>query len=140
MRVREGGACLPGEIEGARGLDPLPAREQGVKPFAVHALHDNEELGVLLACVEDLDDVRVGEARRRLRLAAKAVHELLVRDRPVHDLDRDRSVELGVVRQVDGRHAAAPELAADGVAAVRVASRLRRPHPPRLPPCSSCTL
>jgi hypothetical protein len=68
------------------------------------------------ARVEQGDDVRVAEARDDGDLAQEAVAPDVFRHLRVHDLDRDRPVVSHIVREVDGCHAAAPDLALDPVA------------------------
>ena len=81
-------------------------------------------LGGLLAGVDHRDDVRVVELRDRARLAAEALELVGVGgDLAVHQLDRDRPFEHRVERAVDGRHAAAPDLARRGGSARRAGCR-----------------
>ncbi len=69
-----------------------------------------------LAGVDKAEDVRVLETRDRLNLAQEPVDADVRRDVGVDHLDRDLALVLQVVRQMDGRHAAAPELALQAVA------------------------
>ena len=82
-------------------------------------LHDQEDGAVLVALVEDRDDVGVGQPGRGAGLAHEAGGELVVVAEPgVHDLDRDGAVEPQVGGLVDAGHAAAGDPGADPVAAV----------------------
>ena len=95
-------------------------------------LHRDVVGALVLAAVEDAHHVRVVEAGGRLRLAAEALHELLVlREAPVQHLDRDLPAEVAVLSAVDVRHSAGADPAQDPVAAVdeRVARHLRHPAP-----------
>ena len=117
MRVLEAGADLDAEVDDARGVEPLLEVELVRERTAVHVLHDDVRVAVVLARVVDLDDVGVGEARREARLADEAVSE----DRVVgqvagEHLDRHRPLELVVPRKVDDGHAAAAEHVGDAVA------------------------
>jgi hypothetical protein len=103
--------------------DRLLDRERAVgKPprqaAAGDELHHDVGLVVLDVDVEDIDDLRVREVSNHLRLA----QEPLARQRIAcaaaeDDLDRDRPVELGVKRSVDGAHAALAEHLAELVLA-----------------------
>ena len=72
---------------------------------------------VLLAGVDDADDVRVVELRDRARLAAEALELVGVPgDLAVHELDRDLALEHRVERPVDRRHPAGPDLRVEAIA------------------------
>ena len=82
------------------------------------------------AVLEDLDDVGVAELRRRLGLALEPRDEVRRADeRRRHELEGDRDVELLVVRDPDGAHAALgerplqPELAGNDGSGKEVHSR-----------------
>ena len=69
------------------------------------------------ADVVDRDDVRVRKRRERARLLHEAAREVrVVRERRLHDLQRDLAVERRLQGKVDGRHAALADLALDEVA------------------------
>ena len=92
--------------------------DQLLQRASLDVLHDDVVRAVVLAAVEDRDDVRVREPRRVRRLAPEALDELVVvRVARVQHLDRDPSAELLVLGQVHVGHAAAAELARDAVAA-----------------------
>ena len=75
---------------------------------------------VLVAEVEDLDDVRVLQARHRARLLLESLAVFRVLGEEIgQDLDRHVAVEGGVVRAVDGCHAAAADALHDPVRAER---------------------
>ena len=91
---------------------------------AVDVLEDDELVAVLLAAVDDGDDVRVRQLRDRLRLAAKARDGLAVLSvRRVQDLQRDVPVEQLVVGAIDARHPAGADQLLE-----RVAPRDDVPH------------
>jgi hypothetical protein len=75
----------------------------------------------------DERDVGVAQACHRPRLAQHARADLVAgraaREVAVQELDRQRAVDLRVVRLVDGAHPAAPEQADDHVAADQLAAR-----------------
>ena len=61
----------------------------------------------MTAGLVDRDDVRMGEARERLGLAAQPILELTVEPGPAAaHLDGDRAVELGIARAIDAPHRA----------------------------------
>ena len=79
--------------------------EPGLEGLALHVLEDDVGVAVVVSRVDDGDDVGVGEARHRPRLAAEAlVLEGVVRERGVHELDRHPALQRLVERPVDGRH------------------------------------
>jgi hypothetical protein len=96
-------------IERARGLrrDPHTQRQRQVlgrravrerarEVGAVHVLHRDEVGAVGLSEIEDLDDVRVGQARRDLRLADEELCEARpCCERGKHALDDDGLLEPG---------------------------------------------
>ena len=94
---------------------------------AVDVLHDDERRAVLLAPVEDADDVGVVQARGGLRLAPEPLDERgVARELGGEHLERDGAVELRVAGEVHVGHAAVRDLA-DDLVAVREDGR-RRGH------------
>ena len=82
-------------------------------------LHGEEDGAVVVALVEDADDVGVGEPGRGPGLADEARREVVVVAEPgMHHLDRDRAVEPDVGGLVDTGHAAAGDPRPDPVAPV----------------------
>ena len=117
VRVLESGADLDAEVDDACGVEPLLEVELVRERAAVHVLHDDVRVAVVLARVVDLDDVGVGESRREARLADEAVAEDGVIGQVAGEhLDRHRPVELVVPRKVDDGHAPAAEHVGDAVA------------------------
>ena len=98
-------------MEGGVGGDDLLQR------LPAHELHDDEGRAVVLADVIDVDDVRVGEGGGRARLALEAGAEAGIGGelRP-RRLDRHVATEEEIVTEVDDRHPALAEAAADAVA------------------------
>jgi len=69
-------------------------------------LHDQVGRVVVLALVEDVDDVRMGQPRGGPCLLDEAFLERgVVGEVAVHDLDGDAALEPQVGRQVHGGHA-----------------------------------
>jgi hypothetical protein len=68
----------------------------------------------IAAVVEDRDGVWMRELRHRLHLALEAIERVRAEVRQ-HELDRGGPAEQGVVRVIDGAHAAFADLAPDGV-------------------------
>ena len=95
-------------------------------------LHRDVRRPVVLEVVVHGHDVRVAERTGHARLAHEPLRERGVgRVEGSELLQRDEPVQVALAREVDRRHAAAPELAEDLVAA----DRLHRfgHQPPRLP-------
>ena len=95
-----------------RRSDPI------VNGAPVQVLHDDERLAVVLADVEDRDDVRMRrETRSGARLPREACAHIRIARVPFGEhLDRDRSAEEAVGRTVDVSHPATGERADGGVA------------------------
>ena len=92
-------------------------------------LHRDEDLVFERADVVDDDDVRVRQARDRLRLAQRPLPPLGQRHAgarlDAQQLDRDLAVQLRIVRRVDLAHPAAPDQPQHDVAADARAARER---------------
>ena len=102
-----------GEREALLLAQQLAQRDAG------QVLHDEIRHVAVLALVEDVDDVRVGQARRRASLLDEpALEHGVVAQVPVHDLERDAPLEAQIGRDVHGRHAAARDARANPVSAV----------------------
>ena len=90
-------------------------------------LHHQEDGAVVVALVEDRDDVGVREPGGGAGLAHEALGEVAVvvavAEAGVHHLDGDGAVEPDVEGLVDAGHAAAGDARADPVAAVEQAAR-----------------
>ena len=88
-----------------RARRPQPPRQR----LAVDVLHRDEQPARVVADLVDAHHVRVLEARHRLRLAQQPRAIALAVDLLAHDLDRDRSAELGVLAGVHDAHPALAE-------------------------------
>ena len=107
VREREAAGDLDRELERAANRHRPALVETLLQRLAVDELEDDELPPVLLAAVDDRDDVRVRELCDGARLAAEALHILVVsRVVLMQDLQRDVPLEQGVVRLVDAGHAA----------------------------------
>ena len=83
---------------------------------AVEELHDDEGAAVFLADVVDGADVGMVQRRRSLRLAPEALQSLRVLGHVFgQELERDETVEPGVLGLVHDAHSAAAQLANDAV-------------------------
>jgi hypothetical protein len=115
---------------------------------AAHVAHHQERLAVLLAEIVDRDDRRVLERGDGAGLALEAGAERgIVEQFARQDLDRHFAVEVRVVAEVDGGHAAASDLVAGdffgdrlrfrifGHAMLSLAFLLRPPPPSPGPEC-----
>ena len=92
------------------GLEPAAPREQVGDRLAVDELHHDVRPALVLARVEDPDDVRVRQPRREPGLAQEPGAELRVAPEVLGEqLDGDRPVQLLVVGAEDGGHAAVTE-------------------------------
>ncbi len=108
------GVHRPGELGDEARRVPRRLRRPGEHPgeaAARHVLHREERQPVVLADLVDLHDVRVGQPRDRLGLAAEA-HRLRRAGRRIalDHLDGDDAVEAVLPGLVDDAHAAAPQL------------------------------
>jgi thiamine-monophosphate kinase len=96
---------------------------------AFDELHRDEDLVLERADVVDDDDVRVRQARDRLRLAQRPLPPFEQRDAGARldpqQLDRHLAIQLRIVRGVDLAHAAAADQPEDDVAANARATRER---------------
>ena len=96
--------------------------------LAVDELHRDEVAAADRLGVEDGDHVRVAQLRHRARLAQQpGLRGVVAGERGPQHLQRDLAIELGVVREPHGAHAAGAELAlepilADLLAGVHAAS------------------
>ena len=108
-RPRRRGRARPGG--GGHRRAPAPGRPHDT-------LHRVVADAVLLAIVEDRHDVGVVQLRRRPGLGLKSPQVRPVGTEPrVHDLERHAALERLVLGFVDDPHAAAAELAEQGVVA-----------------------
>ena len=87
-----------------------PAVEPVLEGAPLDVLHDDEGAVLLLADVEDLNDVRMVEPGGEAGLAREPLPHLVVAGEVVgEELDGDFAIELQVAGAVDGRHAAVAE-------------------------------
>ena len=100
---------------GLLAADPLRQR------LAVDVLHGDERLAVLLADVEDADDVLVLEDTGGVRFLHEAAPDLVVVDAFLEELDRDRAAaDLGIPGAQERAHATRADRPDDFVATDRV--------------------
>src|SRR5262249_17270744 len=92
----------------AARLAALPRRER----LAVDELHRDEHLVAVLADLVDRHHVRMRHLRHRLRFAEQSRVRRRATFAGAHELDRDRSVELSVVRLEHDAHATFSEFPA----------------------------
>ena len=87
--------------------------------LAVHELHREEHVTVVLTLVVDGDDVGMAETRGGPGLAAEALDgDGVGRKYGAHDLEGNLAVEASIHRHVDGGHATVCEVREDAVAPV----------------------
>ena len=98
------------------GSAPVASRSRSVSP--VEQLHDDEQLAVVDARVEDADDVRVGERGDGLRLALEPRAPVGVGgEGSRQDLDGDVALEPRVPGAIDLAHSAFADRREDFVGA-----------------------
>ena len=114
-------AELSEEPEGLVAIQRPAAAVQPVRQRAtLDVLHDDVRSVVVLADVEDLDDVRVIQPSSQPSLAREALPHLVVTGEVVgQELDRDLAVELQVAGAIDGGHAAMAQSMLELVALAR---------------------
>ena len=121
VRVVERAQELAHEAHELPGLEAQVVVEAVLEVLAADELHDDEGDVALLAEIVDLDDVRMIEARDRLRLLLEPdrilARHLFVEVALDDGLDRDRAVQLRVERLVHHAHRPAADLALQLVAA-----------------------
>ena len=93
-----------------------PAGQPIGERLAVEQFHAQKRLPVVLADVEQLADVRMTDRRRRTGLTREPLPHRRIRGSQ-DGLDRHRARQPIVPALVDDTHAAAPDLADDGVGA-----------------------
>jgi hypothetical protein len=108
VRGREAGQHGIHDRDRLRDRQPLLLAQEVAQRDAGQVLHDEVGHLAVLALVEDVDHVRVGEARGGARLLDEpALEDRVVREVPVHHLQGDAALEAQVGRDVHGRHSAA---------------------------------
>ena len=106
------------------GWSELAALAQQVaQRAAVHVLHRQEHVAVVVPLVEDRHHIGVRQPGRRFGFANEPRDELVVfGEELMHDLERHDAVEPGVEGPVDSGHPAARDACLDAVAAVEHAA------------------
>lgn len=95
------------DVHGLLRREDLVVLQQLAEGDPGQVLHDQVGGVVVLALIEDVDDVRVRQAGRRARLLDESLLERgVVGEVAVHDLDRDAALEAEVGGEVDRGHAA----------------------------------
>jgi len=119
-------AVAVGVVERLRGLAREPDRvfnrelllplQPVAKGFPLDERHGEPELPACIAAVEHRQDVGVLQPGAELDLAEEPVGAEGAGELGVEHLEGDGAVVAEVLREVDGRHAAAAELAGEAVA------------------------
>ncbi len=111
-------ARLDGDVQELSVGPALVGLHHGLQVGPVEQLHDNVRRLLLLAQLEDGDDVGVPQAAGRLGLGVETLAELRVRHQlRRHGLDGDLALEGGVEGDVDHAHRSLPEGSLDLVLA-----------------------
>jgi hypothetical protein len=116
---------LAGQSQGL-GQPERAVLQAPVERVAGDVLHDQEDRVALFADLEDLADVRMIERGHRHRFAPQPLPRLHVGGGGGWEqLDRDLTIETGVVGAIDLAHAALTDLGDEAVAAETSAGRER---------------
>src|SRR6266508_3323714 len=99
-------------------LERAALLEDQMQRAAAQILHRDIAQPILLANIEDRDDIGVAQVGRGDRLTLEAPRELRI-DRQLRrqHLERDDALELRIERSIHPRHAAAPDLLLNQIAA-----------------------
>jgi hypothetical protein len=120
VRILQSRAQLIHDLELAHHRqDGTPLEERGER-LALDVLHGDERLAVLVAELEDRDDVAVLQLAGRPRLARKAFAGLAVVQLLAQELDRDVAADSGIAGAIERAHAPMADSFEDLVAADRV--------------------
>ena len=111
------------DVQRAVQLDRAFLLDQILERLALEVLHDEVDRAFGQdAEVGDVDDVRMVDRRRRARLAQEAVDRFLIaRELRVQHFHRDGLLDVDVLAEIDGAHAAATEDLVEAVVADVVA-------------------
>ena len=92
------------------------AVEAVLHTFTIHKLHSEEMVPPVFADVVELDDIRVIERGRGLRLAVEAFEKGCVLNELLwKDLQSDAALEFGVFRLIDRSHATFADLSDNAI-------------------------
>jgi hypothetical protein len=116
VRVAEAGAQLRNDLELTKERNRRAALDDLAQRLPVDVLHGNKRLALVLADVEDGDDVGVTELGDRAGLACEADAQVVV-VRFAQELDRDLTLEHRVPGQEQRTHAALADALDNQVAA-----------------------
>src|SRR5205085_49344 len=115
MRGVKGVGNFDAEVDKLVDLERA-AGEAIVERLALHPLHDDERVTLMLADVVDRADVGVVQAGRGSRFDAKPFHRLPIACEVFwNELEGDLPPKAGVVSTVDNAHAAGAELVDDAI-------------------------
>jgi len=107
-------------LEHARDLRQRQVSDERAQRPALDQLHRDVRRAAVLEVLVDGHDVGVVQRARHPRLAQKTLGERRVaRVEAAELLQRDESLQVALAREVDDRHAAAPQLADDVIAVER---------------------
>ena len=119
VRVGEAREELPHDVDRARRLEPALFVDQLVEAAPAHELHHDVRLRPMQAEIDDRHAVRMLELRHQLGFALEAFAAFHRRRQcRVHDLDRDRAIELQPRSAIHDPHGAGGEPFQDLVAVV----------------------
>jgi hypothetical protein len=100
---------------------------------SLSVLEDDVRPVLVLARVDDADDVRVRELRDGSRLPAEALELVgVARHLPVQELDRHAALEVDVEGPIDRRHPSRADLGVEPVPAAELHAHERAHEPGRI--------
>ncbi len=117
VRVPQGGGDISGDTERLLNGELFLPRQPVAQRFACHVRHDVEQKPVRFTGVVQRQDVGMIQPGGDLHLTQKPIGPEGRRHLRAEHLDRHPTVMLDVVREIDGGHAAAPQLSLDDIAA-----------------------
>src|ERR1700682_2737860 len=101
----ESGENVDDDVESGLQRKRLARLDQMLEINALDELHRDEEVTICFTQVVDAHDIWVLKRSGRLRLVQKTLAEVVLpRDRIIHHLDRNGTIEDGILGPVDDAH------------------------------------
>src|SRR6266404_8942447 len=103
----ESGENIDDDVQPLLQRKRLTRLDQMLEIYALDEFHRDEEMTIGLSQIVDAHHIRVLKRSGRLRLVQKTLAQVVLpRDRIIHHLDRDRTVEDGILGPVNDTHRA----------------------------------